>query len=651
MLRRLIASSLTAATLVAADQTNVLAPTLVTGTRLPDEQIALDQFPANATIIDRAAIDASPAATVADLLRQQVGLVPIDTVGFGQFGNVALRGFGERTGALILVDGQRVNDAGDSTLPFLWNTIPLGSIDRIEVIRGGASTTYGEGAIGGVINIITKKGTDTPITGTVSGAGGNLGYYTGHAEASGRERFFSYYASGDRQEWDGWRDSSAYRGWSAMAKPTFDTPVGQFTAGYYFHEETVENPGALTAAQYHADPRQASPNKFTFDNTIHRGSLDYSRCFDSGWVVLAKIYGQEFNTDSTSGFGTGRIEQPNVGATVQTSWYADMAGLSNRVTFGGETVQQDFSSMFRSPFGNFTTDADNWSGSLFAQDTLTILPQLDVTLGGRYDHREWDVITTFPATNVDKRADVWSYKAALTARPADQVTAWVSASRSFRLPSGFDIGAAGSVPGQLFYANPDIEPVDARTVEVGARCDRSRWLGGSLAYFYSQVRNDILFDPFTFQNENFDSRRQGVELTLTSRPRDWFDVYYTTAFTDARFDGGPYDDNRLPLVPAWQLTGGVNVRPVAGWQLTLEAVHVRDQFANNDLTNSFPENQYTLLNAKASYRWKWVTVFTAVNNLLDRPYQNYPAVTSGVQSRGFNPAPGINAQAGASVTF
>jgi iron complex outermembrane receptor protein len=207
------------------------------------------------------------------------------------------------------------------------------------------------------------------------------------------------------------------------------------------------------------------------------------------------------------------------------------------------------------------------------------------------------------------------------------------------------------VPGQLFFANPDIQEVDARTLEVGARCDRSRWLAGSLAYYYSQVRDDILFNPFTFQNENFDSIRQGVELTLTSRPRDWVDFYYTTAFTDARFDGGTFDDNQLPLVPAWQLTGGVHVRPLPGLQLTLEAVHVRDQVANNDLTNAFPRNQYTVLNARANYRWKNVLVFAAVNNLLDRDYQTYPAVTSGVQQRGFNPAAGINAQAGMSVTF
>ena len=403
-------------------------------------------------------IESSPSFSTPELLRQQVGLVPFDTVGMGQFGNVMLRGFGERTGALILVDGVRVNDAGDSTLPFLWNSIPPESIDRIEIIRGGASTTYGEGAVGGVINIITKQATAKPFTVTATGAGGNLGYYTGHVDVSGQTNWFSYFASGDRQEWDGWREASGYRGWSAIAKPAFDTPVGKFTLGYYYHDETVENPGVLTPAQYQADPRQAGANTFVFDNTIHRGSLDYSKTFDGGWTALGKVFGQEYDTRSRSSFGTGHIEQPNYGATLQATYNTEFGDMPNLLSFGGETIQQDFLSDFRSSFGKFITGADNWTGSFFAQNTLTVLDPLDITLGGRFDHRQWNVIVLDDfGTNIrdDKRANVWSYKGALTYRAITNVTTWLSASRSFRLPTGFDIGTAGSTPGELFFANPE----------------------------------------------------------------------------------------------------------------------------------------------------------------------------------------------------
>ncbi len=636
-------------------ETNTAPAVLVTSTRLPAEQVALERVPAHVTVIDREQIESSPAVTATDLLRQEVGLVPTDTVGFGQFGNLTMRGFGERTGTLILVDGVRVNDAGESTLPYLWNTIPLENIERIEVIRGGASTTYGEGAIGGVINVITRQPAEDGLTTRLTGAGGNLGYYNLHADAQGRKDRLSFYASLDRQEWDGWREASGFRGWSAMVKPSLETEAGTLTLGYYFHEETVENPGVLTPDQFAADPRQAGSATFVFDNRVHRASLDYNHDLETGWTILGKVYGQSYDTDSTSAFGTGRVEQPNVGTTWQTSHAGAWFNRPNTFTVGGELIQQDFDSGFNSSFGDFTTGADNWTASVFAQNTLEILDELALTLGGRFDHRDWDVVVVDPFNPVlraDKHADVWSYKTAATWSPTEKTATWVSASRSFRLPTGFDIGAAGSTPGTLFFANPAIEPVDARTVEIGVRCGESSLLGGSLVYYYSEVGDDILFNPFTFQNENFDSVRQGVELALTSAPADWVDFYFTTAFTDARFDGGGFDDHHLPLVAEWQLTGGVNFRPVQALQLTLETVHVDGQVAANDLNNDFPRNQYVLVNAKARYTWKQTTLFVAVNNLLDRLYESYPTTSVGSpQNRAYNPAAGINVQAGATVTF
>lgn len=646
MLRRLLLFC-SVATVAVAQQTNRLPTLVVTGVRLPDEHAALETFPANVTVLDRQQLADSPAFNLTDALRQQVGLTSLDTVGFGQFANISIRGFGERTGALILVDGVRVNDAGDSTAPYLWNSIPLDSIERVEVIRGGASTTYGEGALGGVINIVTKKSTDK-LTGSVTGSGGNLGFYDANLNLAGK--YFTL--TGERKEWNGWRDASGYRSWSAVAKPSIETPAGKFTLGYYFHDDTVENPGVLTPAEYAADPRQAGANTFVFENTQHRGTLDYSKVFDTGWSVLANAFGQSFETASTSAFGTGHIEQPNCGATVQATYCAPLAGHDNVLTFGAEVIQQDFESVFGSSFGAFTTGADNWTASGFVQDTFNITTNLALTGGARFDRREWDVVVLdpfSPAIRQRRQADVWSPKLSLAWQPVAKVTGWISASRSFRLPTGFDIGTAGSAPGQLFFANPNVDPVEARTIEVGAR-----WAWGSATYYYSEVRDDILFNPFTFQNENFDSIRQGVELTLNCRPVEWIDFYFTTAFTDARFDGGAFDGNRLPLVPEWQVTGGVNWRPLTGWQFTLEAVHVRGQVPTNDLRNDFDRNEYTVLNAKASYRWKQITMFAAVNNLLDNIYQTFPTVNtdfSGNQQLRYNPAPGINFQAGATVMW
>jgi iron complex outermembrane receptor protein len=628
---------------------------VVTAARLPEETVPLEQYPANVTVLTREDIQESPSPTLPELLRQQVGLTYLDTVGFGQFGNISMRGFGERTGVLILVDGVRVNDAGDSTSPYLWNNIPLEDIERVEVIRGGASTIYGEGAIGGVINIITRKPDAKPFLARTDSAVGNLGYYSLHGDVSGRTNWFDYYVSGDRQEWDGWRDASGYRAWTALVKPGFVTPAGRFQFSYNYYDETTENPDVLTPAQFKDDPQQRGAfGPFVFENTIHRGSLDYSKQLDN-WTLLGKVFGQTYDTDSNSGFGRGHIEQPNYGGTIQITWTEDVFGFANSLTFGGEAIEQDFRSTFS---GGFETHADNWTASGFVQDSFSITPSLSLLAGVRYDYRHWDVkVVSPPSPNINepKHSDTWSPKAGVSWEIIEKVSSWATVSRSFRLPSGFDIGTAGSTPNTLFFANPDIEPVEANTVEVGVRSDRWKYLGGSLAYYYSKVHDDILFDPFTFMNENFDSRKQGVELAMHSRPVTWIDFYFNTAYADATFDGGPYSGNQIPLVPQWQLSGGAHWRPFAPCTITLEAVHVQDQTSNNDLNNDFGGNEYTVLNTRADYRWRNATFYVQVNNLTDEDYQTFPTVglnfLTFTQERRFNPAPGINFQIGTKLVF
>ena len=464
-------------------------------------------------------------------------------MGFSQSGTkLNMRGYSDKPGTLILVDGVRATDAGDGT--FLWNSVPLGDIERIEIIRGGASTTYGEGAIGGVVNIVTKHASLEPVSGTVTGAVGNLGYYTASVQASGTEGLFSYRLAGDRQSWDGWRAYSRFNCWSASAAPKLNTAVGSFTLKNRYFQNSSEDPGNLTFAQYQTDPRQAGAFQTFSTNWEHHASLNYEKEIGNEWTVLGQVYAQKYDSHTES---VGFIEdtrQPNFGATLQTTYKREIAGHENALTFGSEAVNQDFSQV-----SNFSTSiVDYWTASGFIQDTLDLGTHLTLTAGARYDYREWRVDavdTAFGSYNFNQgeSAGVWSGKLGLNYALAEKSDAWLSLSRAFRLPTGSDISSVNFMPGTfapiLFYPNPNIKPVDARTIDAGVRSDYSKWLGGSLGYYYSQVKNDIVFDPFSFENVNFDSRKQGVELNLHSRPSDWFGLYVNAAWTDSQFDGGP----------------------------------------------------------------------------------------------------------------
>src|SRR3954463_10053830 len=127
----------------------------VTATRFPDDARKL---PANVTVLSSEDISKSAARTVPDLLAEQVGITLKDFFGNNaSVTSVDMRGFGVTGGqnTLILLDGRRITDIDLSSVQ--WSSVPLSSIDRIEILRGTGSVLYGDGASAGVVNIVTRS--------------------------------------------------------------------------------------------------------------------------------------------------------------------------------------------------------------------------------------------------------------------------------------------------------------------------------------------------------------------------------------------------------------------------------------------------------------------------------------------------------------
>ncbi|MCX7826688.1 MAG: TonB-dependent receptor plug domain-containing protein, partial [Verrucomicrobiae bacterium] len=341
---------------VAADPTNVvsqLPEMVVTASRLPGQEEVVSKMPAHVTLVSRPQIQQSPSQTLPELLSTQPGMQNIDTLGFGLFSSPNMRGYGERTGVLVLVDGVRVNNPGDSTQSALWTAIPPQDIERIEIIRGGGSHVYGEGAIGGVINIITRKGDKEP-SGTAEVAAGNFGYLRGHISGGGAFGAGRAYGSGTYEEGDGPRDGSAFYKETAQGSLGVTTPWGDLDATVYFHKDRLRNPGNLTYEQFHKDPTQVGEDgSYLFENEITRLTFDWKKTFDSGFSFHIKPYAQNYFehiwTPATEDFGAseGEINQPSWGITTQLDHVADVLGGQNRATLGGEFIRQDFMSVWR----------------------------------------------------------------------------------------------------------------------------------------------------------------------------------------------------------------------------------------------------------------------------------------------------------------
>ncbi len=628
--------------------TNRLPEVVVTAHRFQEETIPLRQYPANVTVITRREIENSPATTLPDLLRQQAGVFSLDTTGFGQDARIAMRGYGEKPGVLVLVDGVRVNDPTSGHI--FGNVVALQDIERVEVVRGGSSTIYGEGAIGGVVNIITKNAT-RPFAGGASAAGGNLGYYAVHAEAGGVTNQYSYRLSLDRKEWGGWREGTAFREWKLSFKPSVETRAGRLTLNYWYSEVHSETAGTLSQTQYNQNPQQLVASKLTvYEHTRHHMSLDFAKEFSPQLSFLARVHGQDYNSKSASPGYTANNKMPGFGGLAQLTHRGEVCGRANTMIVGGEASLQDYHQT-NSGTGS-PQRVDYWQAGMFVQDDLALTERLKFGVGARYDHRDYAInafsysppFYSATAVALNRTADVWSPKATLTYQLTPSSESWFSLSRAYRLPTGDDL--LGS---PTFFANPRLAPTDAKSIELGWRFREAVGWNGSLSGYYSHVKDDLAFDNLTFQNINLDTIKSGVELSLDTRPAEWLGLFLNGAYTSAIIDGGTYNSKRLPWVAEWQAAVAAEIYFSRNWTWRTELEYTANQVPLNDLNNVLGGNYYAVVNTKLRYRWENLSAFVSLANLADTRYEQVS--TSNGATRSFYPAPGRSVVGGLEYNF
>ena len=196
----------------AADPGVTIPETVITATRTPT--LAKD-IPAGVTAISRAEIEASGATTLADVLATVPGLHVSPSGGPGGQASVFARGTNS-SHVLVLRDGMAVNDASDVSGAFNFGVDTLSDIERIEVIRGPMAALYGSGAIGGVINLISRRGTAGPARLEIDLTGGYPASIIGSAVASGVAGPFDYALTAESQSRRGFdstpRRMSVYTG-------------------------------------------------------------------------------------------------------------------------------------------------------------------------------------------------------------------------------------------------------------------------------------------------------------------------------------------------------------------------------------------------------------------------------------------------------
>ena len=627
----------------AKEEAAELDPVSITAARLQGNNRNIKDFPANITVISQRDIELFSASSVSEILGQQIGIItPDNGGGRGAFSTIRMRGFGEKPAVAILVDGIRVEDSGTGNA--YLKDLPTSEIERIEIIRGSSSANYGEGAIAGAINIITKSRKNNAFSSSIGTEIGSYGLHKQHLSGGGMNGNFAYRLSMNREKWDGWRDHSGHEAWLFSMKPEYIYDTGRLTLNLRHSEIVDENPGALDQETWSTNPWVSDPTKRTkYDSRQTHTSLTWISNLSDATIIIAKLFGQHRESDVNSFWGNSKIEQPSRGYAFEISIGKNFLDLPHELVIGHELVTRDYNNIAES-WGDLFI---NWKNTgFFVEDRFPLFGNTELKTGFRYDNRDWNI---FAGERWDKNGKAWSPKLSLIQKLYENLTGWVSLSRSFRFPTGDDIAYSSNLYGST--SNPDLDPIDAKTLELGFRFSDVGLFNGSITYYLGKIKDDIVFDPNSGwgENINHDTKRQGVEISLRSNSSKSFQPFGGISWTQSRFRDGTYDNKDLPLVPLWQLTGGIDFHFNDSWSVRLENLKIKEQTAINDLQNNLPTNDYFLINGSVRYQKDDLGLFLAINNLTDEEYETYPTSSGGVIFR--NPAPGISLRTGLNYKF
>lgn len=639
---------------------------VIIGDRRPSDIL---DVPSGVTVVTSNDIAEAGATNIVDVLQKQTGFFASGT-NRGAYDQILdIRGYnngggnGQRT--LVLVDGRRTNSVTGETTD--WGSIPIENIDRIEIVKGPLGALYGDGALAGVVNIITKQGSEGNVA---TGQGGNWGTYrvAGNVGGDLQDALYDVFASTEGTR--GSRHHDLYAAHDATARIDLDlndSLQGYLKAGH--HNDRRQEPGSLTLAEIQTfGPRYAEPDQ-AGDTQLQEDYVD---------VGLTQAI-PEFGVASLFLDHTHRVEDTfsEQFGTFESSDDSDITMLQFKHVL--KPILGTIPTTFTTGVDLSYETADGDSGQpgtalntskyqrrlvgAFEHVEARPFPFLLFSGGIRFDRAllqlDRNVAPGGFGNSVDtlRSFNELSPMAGVTWKLLEELSAYASWGKTFKLPTSDEL--VGFLTDQ-----PGLDAEKANTVETGLRFWEKPLGMASVSFYHMRVRNELFFDDSTFNEINLPRvTHEGVELEARMAPFAWMDVplslprveffaMYTYTKVTINEAVSPSEDGKTyPVTPKNAANVGVTLKQ-SGALLTVSGRYAGERYLINDLDNAQPQlPAYWVYDFKLSYSWKRLTVFGAVYNFTNRRYiDNGGASLFGSPSR-FEPGPERNWLLGAEVRF
>lgn len=653
-----------------------LDPVVVTATR---STTPLTNVPAAVSVIDRSDIQlGQPTIGLSESLNHVPGVFAQNSFNYAQNQRISIRGFGTRAAfgvreIKILVDGiPETQPDGQTQL----DNIDLGATQRIEVLRGPASSLYGN-ASGGVISLMTEDGPARPFLETRL-LGGSYGLQKYQAKTGGQVGNLNFLFNTSYFSLGGYRDHSRTQNVLFTGKVRYTiNPDSDLTMLLSFLDSPfADDPGGLTREQVEQNRRQARDINVQLDagERVTQGKMGfvYRYQFLPGHELSVTQYSLFRQFDNklpifpSAGGGIVKFDRFGTGGGVKYVYDTHLTGFRNRLVLGVDTEYQlDNRRRFNNENGSrgalrFHQDEDVRSVGPFVYDEFAVRDNLLLSAGLRYDNVRFTVDDRFRSDGDDSGArtfDQVSPMGGILYSPLPALHLYANVSTAFQVPTTTELAN----PSERGGFNPDLEPQKAINYELGARGLLWQRLSYNVALFWIVIDDELVqFEGETgrtfFRNAGR-SERKGTELHFDFPLTDQLLWSFSYTYLDATYDryvtpGGRFDGNDEPGIPPHQLFTELFYAHPSGLYGALNVLFVDDFFVND--ANTERNDAYTVLNLRIGYELQLgrgrVAPFIGLNNLTDEKYNGIVRLNA-LGGRFFEPAPTFNLYGGLLMAY
>ena len=626
-----------------------LAEFTVIGSRtdLQETRARIEQVPGGVDLVSAEEIQSTRQANLKDVLRLTPGVFVQPRFGAADESQISIRGSGLRNnfharGINLLVNGMPYRNADGFTD---FESLELLNTEAIEVYKGANALRYGGSTMGGAINMHTRTGYTSPRL-SVTAEGGSFGFLKGQIASGGKRGGFNYYGSYSKTELEGFRDYNVQNRDRINAHMGYIlSPTTDLRSFYFYARVNEQLPGALTSAEFAADPTQANAGnragRWGRDYDLHHLGLQLRTQLGTNQRLEISPYLQYRDIDHPIFRVISQISR-DYGAEVRYENANQLGGRTSRFVLG---VQPAYMNMDNRQFDNVAgahgalrkDQKDEVEAlAVYAEEMLAVSPRLSLIVGARFDYSTRKTADAFLSDG--DQSDERTYKplspkiGMLYGLPSGNGQLFANVSRSFEPPLLLELNSL-TVPGFI-----DLEGQDALQFEVGTR-GRSGGFRWDLSLFDIEIKNEILnvnVEPFpgagftvpTYRNAE-KTRHYGIEaggqygipgpILTSSNGGDGLVLQLSYTFAQYKFvRDGAFDGNDIPGAPAHLLNSelkyvhpsGVSLAPTFEWA-------PQSYFVTSDNTTS-NEGWINLgLRAEWALDSQGLTVFAAGQNLTD----------------------------------